>query len=207
MIFLLLTPTASLTAADIVASYSNTLTSAKLAHAPSRLVKHTFKWKVRCGGKKAIISVTATVNGAGSVGTTHITLPRRCRGNTFTFNNPGLRFPSHAYNLAAQLSLVSNTWSSNMGTFRACVSRTGTNCPTAGSMLTLTRATAPPYSSTVNNLANGKNFGAPWIRTTLGNPGGTATIVLHLDQYFRNIVTGDRAVIQTDTITITVTQN
>lgn len=205
--FLVVSPVASVTEADIIASFPNTLSPTNLAQAPSPLVTHAFNRRVRCGGRRVTISITATVNGAGSVGTTHITLPRRCRGNTYTFNNPGLHFPSHAYNLAAQLSLVSNTWGSNMGTIRVCVSRTGTNCPTAGSRLTLTQATTPPYSSTMDNLANGRNYGAPWIRTALGNPGGTATIVLHLYQYFRNTVTGDHAVIQVDTVTITVVQN
>ncbi len=125
--------------------------------------------RLRCG--TATVAVTIYPASARALVTIH--LPRTCRGNTFVFAEP-VRFRTLA-NERGELGLVSNAWTSNMGRVQFCVAVAGGGCTTT--TITTTRATAPPLSTSLRNLLAGRVYG-PRIITRLGNPGGTATIIL-----------------------------
>ncbi len=188
--------------ADVVDSHTGNTNGTNHA-APAPLTGLSYNLAVKCGRVRATVAVAGTVNAAGTVGLLAISLPLACRGQTLTFNNPGIYFTA-VNNIDSGLSLVSNSWTSNMGTVRVCVSPVGRGCLT--SQLTLTSTSAPPLATSLRSLTNGNTYG-PWIRTTLGNPGGSATIVLDLYQEFRNTATRSYAAIQVDTLTLIITQN
>lgn len=203
---LLLSGYAGLVLADVVISYGGHV-SAKNTRAPAPLTVHNRNIRERCPGGRGTATIRATVNGAKTQGSIHITLPRQClrrgTGVPLTFNNPGLQFRS-LRNMATGMSLKSNPpWTGGTaGTVRTCVSRAGAGCSTTQMVLTSGSGAAP---TSVVNIANGRNWG-PWVRTTGLTAGETATITLYFYLDWRNTVTGDHAVIQVDQITLIVTQ-
>lgn len=125
--------------------------------------------RLRCG----TATVAVTIYPAAARALIAIQLPRSCRGTAFVFAEP-VRFTTIA-NEQAELGLVSNAWTSNMGRVQFCVAVAGGGCTTT--TLTTTRATVPPATTSLGNLLAGRVYG-PRITTRLGNPGGTATIYL-----------------------------
>jgi hypothetical protein len=131
-----------------------------------------------------------------------MSFPAACRGHGVTFTNDAVYFVA-ANDMAAGLALKSNAWSAAMGTVRTCVNVVGAGC--SSSNVAITSVTVPPLATSIVNIANGNDYGAR-LRTTLAAPGGTATIVLYLYQFWIDAANGDRAVLQVDTVTLSITQ-
>lgn len=204
-ILLLLLPLDSgLAAGNVILSYPGVVSGVEIA-APAPLTVHNQNIAEPCGGPRnqRTVTIRATENAPKTQGTITINLPARCRGHTFTFNNPGLRFRSLNF-MSTGMALSSNPpWTGGIaGTIRTCVSVAGGGCRTTQMVLTSGSGSAP---TSVANIANGKNFG-PWVRTTGLTAGETATITLYLYLDWRNRATGDHAVIQVDLITLIVHQ-
>ena len=160
---------------DVVVAY--TATGSVGGHTtPVPLSKTPHRVRVRCGRTRVAVTPKVTVYPSSTRALISITLPRICRGTRFTFNDP-VRFTASTA-MKGEFGLESNMWSSNMGWVRVCMARAGHGCLTSNMRLTST--TSPPLTTSFNGLASGQAYG-PRIRTSLGNPGGTATVMVLMD--------------------------
>ncbi|MDE1819438.1 MAG: hypothetical protein KGJ23_00500 [Euryarchaeota archaeon] len=152
--------------------------------------------RLRCG----TAVVTTTVYPSSTRAQVTITLPRGCRGTAFTFAEP-VRFTA-LRGTRGEIGLSSNSWTANMGRVAVCLARAGAGCTT--NTMNLQSTSVPPLSTSLNPLQAARAFG-PRITTTLGAPGGTATIVL-TEEIAGTGARGTLAWVQQDQIVLSITQ-
>jgi len=199
---LLLLPEALPDAGASVVLTHRGIPSANSAAAPDPLIAQTVNVVNGCGTS----TETGAINAAATVGTETISRPAGCRGTGLTFNNDGIYLLA-ANTISAELVLVSNTWVGAIvgtgSTVRVCIGVLAGGC--TSTTMVLNSGTAPPLNTNTVALTNGNHYGVR-TRNTLTTT-GTATIVMHLYLDYTNVATGAYAVVQIDTVTLTVTQN
>lgn len=168
------------------------------AATPNALTNNAANVVNGCG--TATVAVTLRAGNAGASVT--ITIPAGCRGTTLHIPEPVL-FTASA-NMDGEVSLVSSTWTANMGNLRFCLAASGAGCHS--STIVLTSATAPPDVTSTVALTAGTAYGLR-ITDHLTAPGGTATIDLTEDLIHLTAATGAQAFVQQDQIDLTVVQD